>query len=46
MTVELVDWRNERWVWRDEVRDASSPYLYVLSNSVPQEEKIINIVAY
>ena len=24
MTVEIVDWRNERWVWRDVVPDASS----------------------
>ena len=25
ITVELVDWRNERWVWRDVVPDASQP---------------------
>lgn len=25
VTVELVDWRNERWVWRDVVPDASQP---------------------
>ena len=25
LTVELVDWRNERWVWRDVVPDSSQP---------------------
>ena len=25
LTVELVDWRNERWVWRDIIPDASQP---------------------
>ena len=25
LTVELVDWRNERWVWRDIVLDSSQP---------------------
>ena len=25
LTVELVDWRNERWVWRDVVVDSSQP---------------------
>lgn len=25
VTVELIDWRNERWVWREQVPDASQP---------------------
>jgi len=25
ITVELVDWRNERWVWSGELRDGSQP---------------------
>ena len=25
VTIELVDWRNERWVWSGELRDASQP---------------------
>ena len=40
VTVELVDWRNERWVWRDEVRDASQPLsLRVEQFRSPREEK-------
>jgi len=23
--VEVVDWRNERWLWKEIVRDASQP---------------------
>jgi hypothetical protein len=25
LTVEVVDWRNERWLWKEIVRDASQP---------------------
>ena len=25
VTVELVDWRNERWVWREMIPDSSQP---------------------
>ena len=25
ITVELIDWRNERWIWTGEVRDSSQP---------------------
>jgi hypothetical protein len=40
ITVELVDWRNERWVWREEVRDASQPLsLRVEQFRSPREEK-------
>lgn len=40
VTVELVDWRNERWVWRNEVRDASQPLsLRVEQFRSPREEK-------
>lgn len=40
ITVELVDWRNERWVWRDEIRDSSQPLsLRVEQFRSPREEK-------
>ena len=40
ITVELVDWRNERWVWREEVRDASQPLsLRVEQFRSPRKEK-------
>lgn len=40
ITVELVDWRNERWVWRKEVRDASQPLsLRVEQFRSPRKEK-------
>ena len=39
MTVEIVDWRNERWVWRDVVPDASQPLSLRLVSFVLQEMK-------
>ena len=40
MTVEIVDWRNERWVWRDVVPDASQPIsLRVGQFRSPRNEK-------
>lgn len=40
MTVEIVDWRNERWVWRDVIPDSSQPVsLRVGQFRSPRSEK-------
>lgn len=40
VTVELVDWRNERWVWRELIPDASQPLtLRVSEFRSPRSEK-------
>ena len=39
ITVELIDWRNERWVWRDVVPDLSQPLTIRLGEfRAPREE--------
>jgi len=39
LTVELVDWRNERWIWRDIIQDTSQPLVLRLSQfRTPRDE--------